>query len=66
MSFQSDINSEFDDLIKKIPDKEYDILICKFGVFESLDWDSAAKETAKEIQKKGYEIDGNMRCYISS
>ena len=65
MSFKADIDSEFDDLIKKIPDKEREILICKFGVFESLDWDSSAAEAAKEIQQKGYEIDGNMLCYLA-
>lgn len=64
MSFKAGIEKAFTKLMEKHPLIKRDILICKFGVYESLEWDSAAAEVAKEMLDSGYDIDGNMRCYI--
>lgn len=64
MSIQYDINQSFKELIEKHPDIEKDILYCKFNVCGSMYLDDLAIDTIKEIQKKGYEIDGTMTVYL--
>lgn len=66
MSFKAGIEKAFTKLIEKHPLIKSDILACKFGVYKSLGWDSAAAGVAKEVLDSGYEIDGNMLRYINN
>jgi len=66
MSSNEDINGIFNELIQKHPDIEEVLLTAKFGVFESLDWEWDTERAVKEMIDKGFEIDGNMRCYLSN
>lgn len=68
MSHRADINSTFEELIEKIPNMKGEILACKFGVFESLEWDNAASEVVEYMIANNFTayVDSNMRCYLQA
>lgn len=64
MSFNAGIEKAFTKLMEKHPLIKSDILVCKFGVYKSLGWDSEAANVVKEALDSGYDIDVNMLRYI--
>ena len=63
---EADINGVFEDMAKKTSIGKKEILECQFGVYEALEWDSYAGQIVEKMISLGYEVDGNMRCYLPS
>ena len=58
MSQRADIDQDFQNAINSGVGSEEDLLKLKLDVYESLEWDSAAEETAKTLKAKGYSYPG--------
>ena len=68
MSHKADIDKAFDELLEEIPTMKGEILTCKFSVYESLEWDDAAKDVVLDMEKRGLGeyVEGWMRVYIEN
>lgn len=66
MSASYDINKAFEILMNKHKEAKDDILICKFEVYESLEWELEAGEAVEAMISNGQKVDGNMRCYLKN
>lgn len=66
MSHKSDIIDAFIAMEANIPNRRGEILTCLFEVFESLEWEIAAREIVEQMISEGLEIfvDGNMKAYL--
>lgn len=56
MSQRADIDQDFADAIEQNPALKIELLKLKLSVYESLDWDSAAYDTADEVVAAGGEV----------
>jgi hypothetical protein len=56
MSQRADIDNVFRKAIRDQVGDEYHLLLLKLEVYESLEWDSAADETAEQMKMKGYQL----------
>lgn len=58
MSMRADIESDFKRAIDAGIGSEEGLLQLKLDVYESLEWDGAVTDTAKDMKAKGYKIPG--------
>jgi hypothetical protein len=54
---RADIDSDFYRAIENGISTEEELLRLKLDIFESLEWDDAAFDTADQLKAKGYEVE---------
>ena len=63
MSMKSDIDSDFDEMIRRWPALEQTFNELRFNVYASLEWEDAAKGVVEYCKEKGIAVTVGMEAY---